>query len=418
MSKQVSVSLQEVSSPSVLCSAGSVADHSGIPQMGAVVRLYNRHEKLVDQAVTSADGGFLITWEAAERTDNYGEGSGDIYVKRFDANGNSLTLTGDDGDNTLTWTGASGITLDGGTGNDTLSGGDGHDVLIGGTGNNVLKGGKGNDLYIIDNADDVVIEEAGGGSDTVMSSASYTLGEHLENLTLTGDSNIDGTGNDADNRLVGNRGNNILDGGTGADTLIGGAGDDTITFSVRGTITLGSQLPMVTAAGGALTIDGAGQGVTISGNNAVRLFRVNTGATLNLQNLTLANSRAGSGGGVHNAGTLQVSHCIFAGNVSTTTVMGVGGGAIYNDNNATLVVSRSVFSGNEAEMGGDGILIRGGGAVTITNSTFSGNTAAGGGGISNAATMLVTGSPFSGNNATDGGGIGNGGTLTVTNCTF
>ena len=174
----------------------------------------------------SADGGFLITWEAAERTDNYGEGSGDIYVKRFDANGNSLTLTGDDGDNTLAWTGASGITLDGGAGNDTLSGGDGHDVLIGGTGNNVLKGGKGNDLYIIDNADDAVIEEAGGGIDTVMTGASYTLGEHLENLTLTGAADINGTGNNADNRLVGNRGNNTLDGGAGADTLIGGEGDD------------------------------------------------------------------------------------------------------------------------------------------------------------------------------------------------
>jgi len=203
-----------------------VYDKNGVKVGDELVVASAPNQDFFPSVTASADGGFLITWEAAERTDNYGEGSGDIYVKRFDANGNSLTLTGDDGDNTLTWTGASGITLDGGAGNDTLTGGDGHDILIGGTGNNVLKGGKGNDLYIIDNADDVIIEEAGSGSDTVMSSASYTLGEHLENLTLTGDGDIDGTGNGADNRLLGNRGNNILDGGTGADTLIGGAGDD------------------------------------------------------------------------------------------------------------------------------------------------------------------------------------------------
>jgi hypothetical protein len=37
---------------------GSVADNSGIPQMGAVVKLYNRNDKMVEQAVTSADGAF------------------------------------------------------------------------------------------------------------------------------------------------------------------------------------------------------------------------------------------------------------------------------------------------------------------------------------------------------------------------
>ncbi len=178
-------------------------------------------------------------------------------------------------------------------------------------------------------------------------------------------------------------------------------------------------MPVITAAGGALTIDGAGQSVTISGNDTVRLFSVGTGATLNLQNLTLANGRALTGGGVRNAGTLHVSNCIFASNVSTTTVMGLGGGAIYNDNNAALTVSRSVFSDNQAVMAGGGIYVRAGGAITITNSTFTRNSASGGGGISNAGTMLVTGSTFSGNRATvDGGGIGNGGALTVTNCTF
>jgi serralysin len=174
----------------------------------------------------SDDGGFLVAWESAARND-YQWAPGDINVKRFDANGNSLTLTGDDGDNTITWTGTSGATLDGGAGDDTLIGGSGNDVLIGGAGNNVLTGGKGNDLYIIENTADIIVELASGGIDTVKSSASYDLGEHLENLILAGDGDINGTGNSANNQLTGNRGNNVLDGGAGADILIGGAGDDT-----------------------------------------------------------------------------------------------------------------------------------------------------------------------------------------------
>lgn len=38
--------------------AGSVRDNTGIPQMGAVVHLYNRHEKLIERLVTNADGEF------------------------------------------------------------------------------------------------------------------------------------------------------------------------------------------------------------------------------------------------------------------------------------------------------------------------------------------------------------------------
>jgi Ca2+-binding RTX toxin-like protein len=48
----------------------------------------------------------------------------------------------------------------------------------------------------------------------VQSSATYTLSNNVENLILTGSSNISGTGNALDNVIVGNSGNNTLTGGS------------------------------------------------------------------------------------------------------------------------------------------------------------------------------------------------------------
>ena len=69
------------------------------------------------------------------------------------------------------------------------------------------------------------------GLDTVQSSITYTLGAEIENLTLTGNGSINGTGNALDNVLTGNSGNNTLNGGAGADTLIGGTGTDTASYA-------------------------------------------------------------------------------------------------------------------------------------------------------------------------------------------
>jgi Ca2+-binding RTX toxin-like protein len=60
----------------------------------------------------------------------------------------------------------------------------------------------------------------------VLSSASHTLKNYVENLTLTGSGNITGTGNALANVLTGNSGNNTLNGAAGADKMAGGAGND------------------------------------------------------------------------------------------------------------------------------------------------------------------------------------------------
>ena len=135
------------------------------------------------------------------------------------------TLNGYSGDDILNG-GANNDSLVGADGNDTLNGEAGNDILDGGAGDDSLIGGIGNDSYYVNSADDKVIEKADEGTDIVYSPIDYTLGDHVENLTLSGTSGIIGTGNSLNNIITGNSGANTLNGGAGNDILIGGLGND------------------------------------------------------------------------------------------------------------------------------------------------------------------------------------------------
>ena len=88
----------------------------------------------------------------------------------------------------------------GNEGNNMLTGGAGNDSLDGGAGVDTLAGGMGDDTYWVDNANDIVTEDQGGGTDWVISTvATYILPDNVENLTLgtsiSGAENLNGTGN-------------------------------------------------------------------------------------------------------------------------------------------------------------------------------------------------------------------------------
>jgi Ca2+-binding RTX toxin-like protein len=112
---------------------------------------------------------------------------------------------------------------------DTIATGAGNDTLNGGAGNDTLVGGNGDDIYIVDAVGDVVTELALEGTDLIQSSVTLTLVANVENLTLTGTTAINGTGNVLDNVLRGNAAGNLLTGDAGNDTLTGGGGADNLT---------------------------------------------------------------------------------------------------------------------------------------------------------------------------------------------
>jgi HYR domain/Secretion system C-terminal sorting domain len=201
------------------------------------------------------------------------------------------------------------------------------------------------------------------------------------------------------------------------DAIENACSGSTITFdpSVFGsaqTITLTSGVLTLDKS---LTITGLGAKLlTISGNNADRVFLINASVTATITGVTITdgfsipiptafNTKNGGGIFIFGSGQLTLNNCTISNNVTGSA--GNGGGIC---NNGTLTVTNSTISGNTTSGDGGGILNNGQNAtLTVTNSTISGNTstASNGGGINNTGTMSVSNSTITNNSASAGGGI-------------
>ena len=228
---------------------------------------------------------------------------------------------------------------------------------------------------------------------------------------------------------------NQANGDTGEDLIV----FDRSLFSNAQTITLSfGELDLthnlnIIAPRDSLT---GGDLVTVSGNNASRVFEIGRGATVTLSGLIVADGSVtrDDGGGIKNSGTLTLDSSIVSNNSAISTFetvagksgttfvspFGGNGGGIYNYT-GTVNINNSTISGNSADSSSNsssGGGIESVGTVNLNNSNISGNSASNGGGIDSNGTSTVNNSTISGNSAPYGGGILISGRMTVTNSTI
>ena len=189
--------------------------------------------------------------------------------------------------------------------------------------------------------------------------------------------------------------NNSANGGCTA-----GSGADTINLSgMASPYTLSAALPAVTSD---ITIAGANK--TVSGNDAYRIFRVNSGGNLKLNNITLRNGKApslGFGGALFlvASGSATVTSATIHDNAA------YWGGAVGSYGTVTVINSTIRDSSADSTAGYGGAFLVMGGTTTIRNSAIHGNSANQGGGIDVVdGTLTVENSLIYSNSANGGNG--------------
>lgn len=262
------------------------------------------------------------------------------------------------------------------------------------------------------------------------------------------------------------------DAATHADCAAG-AGADTIALPGASTLTVTNNFVYYTGRNGlptiasAITIDGNGSKIAAKKGASFRLFAVESGGDLTLDNVVVSGGSERYGGVVLNYGSLTITDstvtggraglggAIFNGSGAALTIENYStiskstaayGGGIY-DFGGTVSVSYSTITGNKAFVDGGGIYEYAGtldvgystiskntsgrdgaglhnrdSAVTVTYSTVSGNKTGffgyGGGIYDRSGDTLIENSTISGNRAALGGGIYNRSTMTVSNSTI
>jgi hypothetical protein len=144
------------------------------------------------------------------------------------------------------------------------------------------------------------------------------------------------------------------------------------------------------------------------------------------QSVVINNSATQFGGGISNAGYLQLYRTRVSNNrvpLGTGGGQTASGGGIFNFSSGIIKIERSTISGNEATRGGG--IRNGGGRLEVVNSTISGNKAVTrGGGIMTSGITNISSSTITNNQANlpgygassevkFGGGIYNEGTVSI-----
>ncbi|MEW6313433.1 MAG: putative Ig domain-containing protein, partial [Pseudomonadota bacterium] len=243
--------------------------------------------------------------------ENVGEGIDTVYST------GSVSVAGAQVENVIL-TGNANVNATANELNNVITGNTGNNVIDGGAGADTMTGGKGNDTYVVDDAGDVINELAAEGTDTVQSYISYVLGSTLENLTLLGTADINGTGNGGDNILIGNSGANVLTGFTGNDTLDGGAGADTLIGAA------GNDTYYVDNAGD-VVVENANEGTDTAYSS------VSYALTANVENLTLTGTANINGTGN------ELANILTGNNGANVLAGGLGNDTYYVDGSDTIV---------------------------------------------------------------------------------
>ncbi|MBL9137057.1 MAG: hypothetical protein JNK85_14390 [Verrucomicrobiales bacterium] len=153
-------------------------------------------------------------------------------------------------------------------------------------------------------------------------------------------------------------------------------GADRITFApgFKGPIPLATFIDIEDADGVSIDASSEPGGVTLSGGNAHRLFRIAAGSKVELRRLRLTeglvvgNYPEGYGGAVFVEGQLTLVECSLTGN----TAFAGGAAGIASNGSASLTAERCTFAGNSADHGG---AVQVEGILTALSSTFTGNSA-------------------------------------------
>lgn len=255
----------------------------------------------------------LLTYTMAANIESLNVGAS---TSAFNLTGNVLnnTITGGGGNDTIRGD-AGNDSLLGGNGNDSLLGGAGNDVLSGGAGADRMEGGTENDTYHVDNAGDVIVENANAGTDLVVLSTllTYTLAANVENLNVgTSASAFTLTGNVLNNSITGGNGNDSIRGGAGNDTLRGGAGSDQFVFDTAlGSANQDTVADFTKSQGDKIAVDDAVFTKLVGKTNLSTHFRLSTAAAVGGDDFLVYNTGTGqlfydATGSSNNTSTMQL----------------------------------------------------------------------------------------------------------------